>query len=768
MSQSIKILIVDDCANDAELLVNGLRRAQFDPLWHRVDTELDYLIKLRPELDVIISDLTMPQFNGMRALELLKSRGYEIPFIIVSGTMGEEKAVEAIKLGATDYLMKDRIDRLGAAVGHAMEKSRLRRECREAEEGRLEGERKFRALFDAAHDAIYMLHNGVFVDCNSQGQFMYGRTWDQIVGHTPDEFAPLKQPDGRNSREKAAEIVMKALAGEPQSFEWMVNHADGTHVYSEISINRLEMGGSVYLMAIARDVTDRKRAEEQIAEQAAVLDKARDAIAIRDLEGRILFWNKGAEHLYGWMREEVIGCNISQLIYPHPTVFAEANREVMKQGEWAGEVQNITKNRRDLTVEARWTLLRDKEGQPKSVLAINTDITEKKSFEAQLMRAQRMESIGTLAGGIAHDLNNILTPILTSIELLKLRESDPQAKRILETIEVSSRRGADIVRQVLSFAHGIKGERVVVHPKRLLKDIESFIGDTFPKNIRLNLSLPQEPWILLGDPTRLHQVLLNLCLNARDAMPEGGSLTIAAESIVLDRMSATKHIGAKEGRYMIFAVTDSGTGIPVAILDKIFEPFFTTKEVDKGTGLGLSTVLAIVKSHEGFVDVESEPGKGTTFKVFLPVMHPSAEKRDVVTTLASLPRGNGETILVVDDEISIREVTTDTLETFGYRTLTASDGAEALAVYQQKRNEISAVLTDMTMPVMDGAATIRALLKMDPTLKIIASSGFKLHSHHGKSSDANIKYFLTKPYSAETLLNTVRERMDDPGPSLML
>src|SRR5471030_760902 len=225
MAQPIEVLIVEDSENDTELLVHALRRANFEPTWHRADTELDYLVKLRPELDLIISDFTMPQFNGMRALELMKSRGYEIPFIIVSGTMGEERAVEAIKLGATDYLMKDRTERLGSAVGQAVEQSRLRRGCEEAKKAVLEGERKFRALFDAAHDAIYMLHNGVFVDCNTKGQFMYGRTWDQIVGHTPDEFAPPNQPDGRNSREKAFEIVMKAMEGVPQCFEWMVNHS---------------------------------------------------------------------------------------------------------------------------------------------------------------------------------------------------------------------------------------------------------------------------------------------------------------------------------------------------------------------------------------------------------------------------------------------------------------------------------------------------------------------------------------------------------------
>jgi PAS domain S-box-containing protein len=761
MPQPIEILIVEDSSNDAELLMHDLKCAGFEPHWQRVDSELDYLVKLRPELDLIISDYTMPQFDGVQALKLMKSRGYEIPFIMVSGTMGEERAVQALKLGATDYLMKDRTERLGSAVKQALEQSRLRRGFQRAEAAVLEGERKFRALFDSAHDAIYILHNGVFVDCNTKGQFMYGRSWDEIVGHTPDEFAPPTQPDGRNSREKAFEIVMKAMQGEPQAFEWMVYHKDGTPVYSEISLNRIEMGGSVHLMAVARDVTERRLWEDKIAEQAALLDNARDAIAVRDLDGSIRFWNKGAERLYGWTQEEVINRDISQLIYPDPKTFEEANRLVVENGEWAGEVTHITRDKREMTVEARWTLLRDKKGKPKSVLAINTDVTDKKMIEAQLMRAQRIESIGTLAGGIAHDLNNILTPIMTSIEILKLRETDEKARQILGTIETSSRRGADIVRQVLSFSRGLKGERIEIHPKRLLKDIETFIADTFPKNIKLMLSLPKDPGTLLGDPTQLHQILLNLSLNACDAMPDGGCLVIKVENEMLDEAEAARHIEARAGQYIVFSVMDSGCGIPPAIIDNIFEPFFTTKEVGKGTGLGLSSVMAIVKTHEGFVDVKSEPNGGTVFKVFLPALRVPSEPSEERPTLASLPRGTGETILVVDDESSILAVTSDTLEAFGYHVLTAHDGADAVTVYQEHQGDIALVLTDMTMPIMNGAAEIHALLKINPDLKIIASSGFKVNDGLDKDYEQGGRYFLSKPYTAESLLKAVRTRLDD-------
>jgi PAS domain S-box-containing protein len=514
-------------------------------------------------------------------------------------------------------------------------------------------------------------------------------------------------------------------------------------------------------VAFAVDLTESKCAAEQIAEQAALLDEAQDAIHVRDLEGKTIFWNKGAERMYGWTRQEVLGRDLSEILFANPKRFAEVNALTISQGKWSGDLQHMTKDKRELIIEARWTLIRDKEGRPKSVLAINTDITEKKKIEGQFMRAQRMESIGTLAGGIAHDLNNILAPIMMSIDILKLTATDPQAISILDTIEVSSKRGSDIVRQVLAFARGLEGERVEIQPAHLLNDLESIIKSTFPKNIRLQFTIPNDTWAILGDPTQIHQILLNLCVNARDAMPNGGNLTFAVENCVLDEHYAAMHIEAKAGRYVSISVTDTGTGIPQGILAKIFEPFFTTKEINEGTGLGLSTVMAIVKSHEGVINVYSEPGKGTTFKVYLPAMELSAEAQKLVTQQISVPRGNGEMVLVVDDEASILTMTSQTLHAFGYRVLTATDGAEAVAAYAEHRKDISVVLTDMSMPLMDGAAVIRALTKINPAIKIIAASGLSANGEVAKLSGIAVKHFLTKPYTGRTLLKTMRTILDE-------
>jgi len=480
------------------------------------------------------------------------------------------------------------------------------------------------------------------------------------------------------------------------------------------------------------------------------------------MEGKILFWNKGAERVYGWTREEVIAGNVDSLLYTDQERFKEANRLTLCQGEWQGELQHLTKDRPAITVEAHWTLIRDNEGHPKSVLAINTDITEKKEIEAQFMRAQRMESLGTLAGGIAHDLNNILAPIMMSIDILALTITDPQAKTILTTIETSARRGADVVRQVLLFARGLEGQRIEVQPRDLLKDLEMIIKDTFPKNIRLHFSISDEPGPMLGDPTQLHQVLLNLCVNARDAMPNGGILSVGVESRVLDEQYPAMNIQARPGRYVMISVTDTGTGMSRDLQDKIFEPFFTTKELNKGTGLGLSTVMAIIKSHDGIINVYSEPGKGTTFKVYLSAVEGSTEARKDKSEQPSLFRGNGETVLVADDEASILTVTSQTLQAFGYRVVTATDGADAVATYAQHRDDIAVILTDMMMPVMDGTATIYALRRINPNVKIIAASGLNVNGGVDKLSGAEIKHFLVKPYTARALLMTLRTILDEP------
>ncbi len=500
---------------------------------------------------------------------------------------------------------------------------------------------------------------------------------------------------------------------------------------------------------------ERRETDIQLREQAALLDIANEAIFVKGVDDRIFYWNRGAQQIYGWSHAEALGQTATELLKPDSVKFGEARARLIAEGQWEGELTKRTKDGRELTVLARWTLVRDDLGNPKSILAINTDITERKKLEQQFLRAQRIESIGTLAGGIAHDLNNLLAPITMGVELLRHYQQDARARPIVDTIERSAKRGADLVKQVLSFARGAEGERVSIQVPHLFREIASIVENTFPKNIRFETAVSDGLWPIMGDPTQMSQILLNLAVNARDAMPNGGTLTISAENVEMDKQYAAMNQSAGVGRYVVIAVTDSGTGIPRDVVDRIFDPFFTTKEVGKGTGLGLSTVLGIVRSNGGFINVYSEPGKGSIFKIHLPAIAIANDPETSPAETRQLPRGNGELVLVVDDEASILNITKQTLEAFGYEVATAEDGAQAIALFAVKRAQVRLVLTDMMMPVMDGPALIAAMLRIDPDVRIIAASGLNANGKVAKAANLGVKHFLPKPYSAETLLSAI-------------
>jgi len=502
----------------------------------------------------------------------------------------------------------------------------------------------------------------------------------------------------------------------------------------------------------AKMILEYKQAEQKIREQAALLDVATDAIFVRDLDNQILFWNKGAERLYGWKPEEVLLKNTQDFLSKKdPTQQEVALKATIESGAWQGELHKVKKDGKEILVESHWTLVRDEAGNPKSILIVDTDITEKKQLETKFLRAQRLESLGTLASGIAHDLNNILTPVLAVAQLLplKLPHLDEQSQRMLLMLETNAKRGADLVKQILSFARGAEGKRTSVQLKHLLLDIEQIAKRTFPKTIEIESDIPSELWTVSADATQLHQVFMNLVVNGRDAMPHGGTLSISGANINIDESYARMNVEATVGAKVVITVSDTGVGIPPEIIDRIFDPFFTTKEVGKGTGLGLSTVLGIVKTHGGFVEVSSQVGAGSEFKVYLPASEDTLMQAAIELELFS---GNGELILVVDDEAAIREITKATLESYNYRVLTASDGIEAIAEYAEHMNEISLVLMDMMMPTMDGAIASRTLRKMNPQVEIIAMSGLTSSDAIANTTSIDIKQFLPKPFTAKELI----------------
>jgi PAS domain S-box-containing protein len=478
-------------------------------------------------------------------------------------------------------------------------------------------------------------------------------------------------------------------------------------------------------------------------------------IAVTEPDGTLLLVNRSAMAISQLPDDDVIGKRLYETVgFAHSDAVASRGRAAVQRAA-AGESQRfdielMVAGGRLVTVDLSLEPVRDADGTITCLVASCHDVTARVEAHAELrqkaaqdLRAQRLASIGTLAGGIAHDLNNVLAPIVMSIHLLRESVTSQEDQDLLDTIATSARRGAEMVRQVLSFARGMQTERTRLDPRALVAGVERILRDTFPKNIEVRTVSRAEPWPILGDTTQLHQVLVNLCVNARDAMPHGGVLVLRTCNVEVD------------GRpHVRFDVEDSGHGMEADVVDHIFDPFFTTKEIGRGTGLGLPTSLAIVKGHEGSLHVSSLRGEGSRFTMFIPAAFGIAPA-ETDPPQPDLPRGHGETILVVDDEAPIRQVTQQTLETYGYRVLTASDGAEALAVYRASRGSIAAVLTDMLMPVMDGAALIDQLRVLSPGLPVLASSAFA--SPPPEAVRTGVRALLAKPYTAETLLVTLRD-----------
>jgi two-component system, cell cycle sensor histidine kinase and response regulator CckA len=598
----------------------------------------------RQDWDIVIADYTLPLFSAPAALKLLQQKQRDLPFIIVSGTIGEETAVTAMKAGAHDYIIKGQLTRLLPAV---------ERELREAEERRK-----------------------------------------------------------RQETELALQESEAALRQSQQQYQALAEA-------SPVGIFRTDaLGNCIYVNRQWSEMTG-------ISFESAVQGDWARALHPEDREQIITDWQKAFQNTMPLRLEFRFQKPDGAIVW----VFCQAVPE--------GEPEGL------------------------GYIGTVTDITEKKQLESQFLRTQRLESLGTLASGIAHDFNNILTPILAISQLLpmKLPGLDPRDQNLLDILEDSARRGADLVKQILVFARGSEGKRLPLQMSHILSEVLQMVQQTFPKAIEIQLHLPVDDlWTISADSTQLHQVLMNLAVNARDAMPNGGLLTLSAKNLLLDDTFARMNLGAQAGPHLVMTVADTGTGIAPELLERIFDPFFTTKEVGKGTGLGLSTTLGIIKNHGGFVKVQSIVGQGSQFKVYLPTL------RETVAQPAASPRimgGNSELILIVEDEPAIQQVTKASLEDSNYQTLTASDGIEAIALYTEHHEKISLVLMDIMMPSLDGVSAIRALMDINPKVRVIAMSGLVTNSQVTETLGTNVKAFLSKPYTMQELLNTLHEVMND-------
>ncbi len=646
-SRPLRVLFVEDSALDCELLVLEMERQGFAVTHERVE----FPDEMRRALDgatwdLVLADFQLPAFSGVAALAVLHERGQDLPFILVSGSMGDCAVAEAMRAGAHDYIEKDHLTRLGPAIERELREAQVRCELRRALQDVRDGAERLKLAASASNTGLW--------DWNlATNEVFFSPEWKAQLGYKDDELASVFT-------------------------EW----------------------------------EQRLHPEDREMTLAKVREHFAQPATRYEVEARL----RHRDGSWRWIRS-------------------------------IGQV------------------LPDDAGRPARMLGSHQDITQSKQLEADYLRVQRVESIGSLAGSVAHDLNNILAPILMASALLRDEMTNKVAEQMLMNVETCAQRGADLVKQLLTFARGRDGQKVLLQPRHLLHELVPLLPGLFSKKCKINTAFASDLWIVEGDVTQIHQVLLNLCVNARDAMPNGGTLTLTAANAQVDEAFATMQPGAHFGPHVCFEVADTGTGIAPEHLDKLFEPFFTTKEPGRGTGLGLATVQTIVRSHGGFVQLQSKVGRGTTFKIFLPAK-PEAKLENPVGSSKAVQRGQGELVLVTDDDEALREVICRSLESHGYKVLTAGDGTEGLTLFLQHRGEIRLVITDVMMPFLDGVAFVRALRKIEPEARIVASSGIDLSEDAGgprrELAALGVSAFLQKPYHSAKLFRLVRELIDAP------
>ena len=628
---------------------------------------------------------------------------------------------------------------------------------RRAQQALAASEERFRNVARVTADAVWdwdLLAGTLWWNEGVQTLFGHDRS---ALEPGPESWTRRVHPDDRAAVRASFDA---AVAGRDErwSAEYRFARADSSYasVLDRALLMRDEDGRALRVLGGMSDLTAQRLAEQRLRQQAALLDAARDAIVVRDLDDRITYWSRGAERLFGFSAEAAVGQSVPVLLHEDPAVSDAARADVLARGEWVGVIPCRHQGGRAVMVDVRLTLLRDPAGQPEAVLAIKTDVTERVAMEARLQQAQRLEAVGQLTGGVAHDFNNLLTVIQGNAELLAEQLADnPRLLPLAQMASTAAQRGAELTQRLLAFARKQPLQPQSVDAHQLLVGMDALLRRTLPEDIELELVRAAGLWPLLADPVQLESAVLNLVLNARDAMPQGGKITLETANAWIDQHYAERHAEVTAGQYVLVSVSDTGTGMTATALERAFEPFFTTKGVGKGTGLGLSMVYGFAKQSRGHVKLYSEPGHGTTARLYLP----RADSPSV--TEASTPRQDGDlrgcaTVLVVEDDDLVRRFATDLLRSLGYQVLVAENGAAALAVLQE-RSDVELLFTDVVMPGgLNGRQLADAALVLHPALKVLFTSGYTENAivHHGRL-DRGV-HLLAKPYRAVDLARKLR------------
>ncbi len=771
MTESIRILIVEDLPADAELAQREIRKTLESCIFQRVETREDYVVALVEfQPDIIISDYRMPRFDGLTALKLALEKTPLVPVIILTGAINEDTAVECMKAGANNYVIKEHLKRLGQAVVHALEEKRVRQDRQQAERLLLFNEKRYRQLVESSNDWLWeMDSDSVYTFASPHCREFLGYEPEEIIGKRPYDLMPPEEA-------KRVSAIFKIIKGRRDPFRGLENtnvHKNGSLVYMETSGAPIfdDNGNFLGYRGLDRNITERKRAEQAIRESEAryrtLIHTLPDAMVAVDLSGRITYSSPSTHRLMSPGNEpsrEVLGHAITDWIHPDYHAKALAGMKHVQEG---GVFQNeefliVRRDGSTFFAEMTASCIKDDQGKVIGMLALARDISDRKRTEeertqlqAQLLQAQKMESIGRLAGGVAHDFNNMLSVILGYTELIQnqLSPDDPMVSDVMQ-IERAGRRARDITQQLLAFSRKQIIEPTLLDLNELVAATQQGLARLIGEDIDLRFCPEPDLFKIKFDHSQLDQILINLAVNARDAMPQGGKLTIETANIRIDESFSREHLGFLPGDYVLLTVSDTGIGMDRMTLSHAFEPFFTTKAIGKGTGLGLATVYGIVTQGGGFIEAFSEPSKGSTFKIYFPRMTEDALPQPEAKVFP-LEQGNG-TVMVVEDDGMVRDMTVAMLQSVGYKVLPAETPNDALDFCQKSGTPIDLLITDVVMPELSGAELRDKILEVRPGIKVLFISGYAgdIIAHHGVLDEG--VNFIRKPFSMNDLALAVR------------